>query len=105
MVWVASEGGRKGIVRLPRDYVEYMARAIVERLMAAEMINTGAREKISEQVRTVMLEELSIEDRINDKVREYLSQYADEMRRTGVSYQEMFKRVKSELVRREKVIL
>jgi hypothetical protein len=96
---------RAQAVRLPRDYVEYMARAIVDRLMAAEMIKTGATEKISEQLRTVMVEELSIEDRINDKVREYLSQYADEMRRSGVSYQEMFKRVKSELVRREKVIL
>lgn len=82
-----------------------MARAIVERLIAAEMINTADVAKVAEGIRDAMVEELSIEDRINDKVREYLSQYADEMRRTGVSYQEMFKRVKSELVRREKVIL
>lgn len=92
-------------MRLQREYVDYMARAIVERLIAAEMINTADVAKVAEGIRDAMVEELSIEDRINDKVREYLSQYADEMRRTGVSYQEMFKRVKSELVRREKVIL
>lgn len=92
-------------MRLQREYVDYMARAIVERLIAADMINTADLAKVAEGIRDAMVEELSIEDRINDKVREYLSQYADEMRRTGVSYQEMFKRVKSELVRREKVIL
>jgi len=92
-------------VRLPREYVDYMARQIVERLIAAEMINTAAAEMVAERIRNIMIEELSVEDRINDKVREYLSQYEEEMRRGGVSYQEMFKRVKSELVRREKVIL
>ena len=34
-----------------------------------------------------------------------MNQYADEIRRQGISYQDMFKRIKSELVRREKVIL
>jgi hypothetical protein len=82
-----------------------MSRQIVERLIAAEMVNTAQVDTVAERIREVMIEELSIEDRINDKVREYLSQYENEMRRSGVSYQEMFKRVKSELVRREKVIL
>jgi hypothetical protein len=82
-----------------------MSQQIVGRLIAAEMINTAQVDTVAERIREVMIEELSIEDRINDKVREYLSQYQDEMRRGGVSYQEMFKRVKSELVRREKVIL
>lgn len=92
-------------MRLPREYVEYMSRQIVERLIAAEMIQTAQVDTVAERIHAVMIEELSIEDRINDKVREYLSQYENEMRRSGVSYQEMFKRVKSELVRREKVIL
>ena len=92
-------------MRLPREYVEYMSRQIVERLIAAEMVNTAQMDTVAERIRQVMIEELSIEDRINDKVREYLSQYENEMRRSGVNYQEMFKRVKSELVRREKVIL
>ena len=35
----------------------------------------------------------------------YLSQHAEEMRRTGVSYQEMYKKVKGELARQRKLIL
>jgi len=92
-------------VRLQREYVDYVVRQLLERLVAAEMVQLPAADAVSERLRTVLLEELAVEDRINDKVREYMNQYADEIRRSGVSYQDMFKRIKSELVRREKVIL
>ena len=92
-------------MRLPRGYIEYMARALVERLIAAGALETPAPDQLRERLRSVVLEELAVEDRINDKVREYMNQYAYEIRRGGISYQEMFKRIKSELVRREKVIL
>jgi len=92
-------------MRLQREYVHYLVREILERLVAAEMVQITNPEPIAEHLRQVLLEELSVEDRINDRVREYMNQYADEIRRSGVSYQEMFKRIKSELVRREKVIL
>jgi hypothetical protein len=49
--------------------------------------------------------ELSLEDRINEEVREILKGYADEMRSTGVSYQDMFKVVKNKLVKDKKVVL
>jgi hypothetical protein len=48
---------------------------------------------------------LSLEDRINDEVRVILEAYADEMRQTGADYQEMFRKVKSELVRKYKAVL
>ena len=92
-------------MRLQREYVDYVVRQLLERLVAAEMVQLPAADAVSERLRTVLLEELAVEDRINDKVREYMNQYADEIRRSGVSYQDMFKRIKSELVRREKVIL
>jgi hypothetical protein len=92
-------------VRLQREYVDYVVAQLLERLVAAEMVQLPAPAAVAERLRAVLLEELSVEDRINDKVREYMNQYADEIRRSGVSYQDMFKRIKSELVRREKVIL
>ena len=52
-----------------------------------------------------MLEELSLEDRINDEVRVILEAYSEEMRKTGANYQEMFRKVKSELVRKYKAVL
>ncbi len=90
---------------LSRDYVGYIASEIVKRLRAAEMIETKAPEALIQRVRQVMMDELTVEDRLNEEVREILSQYADEMRRTGASYQEMYKKVKGQLARERKLIL
>jgi len=56
-------------------------------------------------VRLRMMEELTVEDRLNEEVRELLIVHQDEMRRTGVSYQEMYKKAKQQLARDRKLIL
>ena len=90
---------------LARDYVGHMAREMVNRLLAAQMIETSAGEALVARIRQTMLEELAVEDRLNEEVREILSQYSDEMRRSGASYQEMYRKVKSQLARERKLIL
>jgi hypothetical protein len=90
---------------LSRDYVGYMAREVVKRLIASKMIETKKPENLTTQVRQVMAEEVTVEDRLNEEVREILARYSDEMRRTGVSYQEMYKKVKGQLARERKLIL
>ena len=90
---------------LSRDYVGYMAREVVKRLVAGKMIETKHVENLTQQVRQVMAEEVTIEDRLNEEVREILARYSDEMRNTGVSYQEMYKKVKGQLARERKLIL
>ena len=59
----------------------------------------------TEKVNAAMQDELGLEDRIHDEVRAILEQYSDEMRKSGASYQEMFKKVKNELVRKYKAVL
>jgi hypothetical protein len=49
-------------------------------------------------------DELELEDRLNDEVRDLLSQYSEYMRRESVSYQEMFRRIKNTLITQRKVI-
>jgi hypothetical protein len=90
---------------LSRDYVGHMAKEVVKRLVAAKMIETKHLENVTQQVRQVMAEEVTIEDRLNEEVREILGRYSDEMKRTGVSYQEMYKKVKGQLARERKLIL
>lgn len=90
---------------LSRDFVGYMATEVVKRLIANKMIEAGNPAALGERIRMKMAEELGIEDRLNEEVREILNQHAEEMRRTGVSYQEMYKKVKGELARQRKLIL
>ena len=90
---------------LSRDYVAYMAKEVVKRLAAQKMIEIKNIENLTQQVRQVMADEVTVEDRVNEEVREILAKYSDEMKRTGVSYQEMFKKVKGQLARERKLIL
>jgi len=90
---------------LSRDFISYMASEVTKRLMAAQMIEAASAEELTQRIRQAMQEELSVEDRLNEEVRQILSQYADEMRRSGASYQEMYKKVKSQLARERKLIL
>jgi hypothetical protein len=90
---------------LSRDFVAHMSQEIAKRLVSGNMIEASNPAELADRIRQKMAEELSIEDRINEEVREILNQHADEMRRTGVSYQEMYKKVKGELARQRKLIL
>jgi hypothetical protein len=82
-----------------------MSKEVVKRLSASEMIETKTPDAVAQHVRMAMAEELGLEDRLNEEVRGILNQHSDEMRRTGVSYQEMYKKVKGELARQRKLIL
>ena len=88
-----------------KEYVGYLAREITKKLIEGEFVDTPDAAVVRERVNAAMLEELSLEDRINDEVRIILETYSDEMRRSGANYQEMFRKVKSELVKKYKAVL
>ena len=88
---------------LAREFVDFVSRQIVKKL-TPQWIETTDNQVAAEFIATVVEEDLSIEDRLNDEVRELLSQYSDYMRREGVSYQDMFRRIKNTLITQRKVI-
>jgi hypothetical protein len=90
---------------LSREYVTYLARQVAKRLTQGEFIEAKSVDHLTGGIDKALYEELSIEDRINEEVRAILEAYSDEMRRSGANYQEMFKKVKNELVRKYKAVL
>ena len=88
---------------LAREFVAYLSRQLVRRLSPG-IIETSNPELVTERIAEVITDELSAEDRLNDEVRDLLSQYSEYMRREGVSYQEMFRRIKNTLISQRKVI-
>jgi hypothetical protein len=90
---------------LSRDYVAYMASEVGKRLIASKMIEVSSPDDLAAKLRVAMQDEISIEDRLNEEVRQILTQYAEDMRKAGASYQEMYKKVKGELARQRKLIL
>jgi hypothetical protein len=92
---------------LNRDYVGYMASEVIKKLVEDNLVEIKEKdlEPVTTRVRQRITEEITVEDKVNDEVRNILIQYQDEMRRTGVSYQEMFKKVKGQIARDRKLIL
>jgi hypothetical protein len=88
---------------LAREFVSYIARQLVKKLTPGT-IETSDPDAVVDKVAEVIAEELAVEDRLNDEVRDLLSQYNEYMRREGVSYQEMFRKIKNTLISQRKVI-
>ena len=82
-----------------REYIGYLARRTVKHLVDVKLITTSNLKGTEERVTHGLVEELSLEDRINEEVRVILDAYSDEMRKSGAQYAEMFKKVKNELAR------
>jgi hypothetical protein len=88
---------------LAREFVVYLSRQLVRKLIPG-ILETPTPDLIADRVAEVISGELAVEDRLNDEVRDLLSQYSEYMRREGVSYQDMFRKIKNTLISQRKVI-
>ena len=88
---------------LAREFIGYLSRHLVARL-SPRVIETTDQQAASAAIANIIEEELAVEDRLNDEVRELLGQYEDYMRQNDISYQEMFRRIKNTMITQRKVI-
>jgi hypothetical protein len=88
---------------IAREFVAYLSRQVSKRLTPT-FIETVNPQALAEATATLITDEMEVEDRLNDEVRDILGQYSDYMRQEGVSYQEMFRRIKNTLITQRKVI-
>ena len=92
-------------MRLTKNQVEYISYRITRELQEKGLIEVDNPAEMMQYLIAIMTEELLVEDRLNDEVREILTEHAEEMRRTNVEYREMFKMIKKKLARERKIIL
>jgi uncharacterized protein len=88
---------------LAKELVDYLARQIVNRLSPTFVEVSGPAVGF-QVVQNIILDELEVEDKLNDEVREMLEQYGEYMRANQVSYQEMFRKIKNTLITQRKVV-
>lgn len=88
---------------LAREFIGYLSRQLVNRLSPATF-ETSNPTVAAGIIARVIEDDLSVEDRLNDEVRDLLDDYSEYMRRENVSYQEMFRKIKNQLLAQRKVI-
>ncbi|OGW12812.1 MAG: hypothetical protein A3G93_03605 [Nitrospinae bacterium RIFCSPLOWO2_12_FULL_45_22] len=93
-------------MRLPKEMVDYLAKALAERLTKEGFIAIkGPQDEVEGRIKHVIMEDLLVEDRLNEEVKELLREYASEIDKREVDYSRMFNLIKSKLVKERGLIL
>jgi hypothetical protein len=83
-----------------------MASRVVDTLTAEELIITELdRDQLIQAVEDIITEELSVEDRLNEEVREMLKQYETEIDKGRLDFRKLFDLTKKKLVRERNIVL
>jgi hypothetical protein len=90
---------------LPKDYVGYFSGELIKRLEKSGKVRFQDQAAAVEKVRKVLDEDTAQADQLNQEVRAYLEQYQERIRRDGISYQEIYKLVKKEVMKKHKIVI
>ena len=90
---------------LRNEFVEYMTEKVIEELIEREFIELPEDFSIKETIYSAISDEVTVEDRLNQEVRQLLNEYGNQMNDIGASYQETFKLIKRKLVRERKLVI
>ena len=93
-------------MRIPKTWVPLIAKKIVDDMLSKELVSpkTAAGELLAETEKLIM-DELMIEDRVNDEVREILKKYTGEIEKGRLDYRRMFELTKKKIVQERGLIL
>jgi len=93
-------------MRIPKTWVPAMAKKIVESLLNRELVDPAVPvETLISETEKLLLEELMVEDRINDEVRQILKKFEPEIEKGRLDYRKLFDMTKQKIVRERNVIL
>ena len=90
---------------LRHEFVEYMTEKVIEELIERGFIELPEDFSIKETIYSAISDEVTVEDRLNQEVRQLLNEYGNQMNDIGASYQETFKLIKRKLVRERKLVI
>lgn len=93
-------------MRIPRSWIKPIAIRIIKNLISKEFVEPLASEETLIQVtESIILDELLVEDRLNEEVREILKKYESEIEKGRLDYRKLFELTKQKLVKERNIIL
>jgi len=93
-------------MRLSKERIRHISESLATKLQQEKQVAmVGDRKAFVAQIDHAILEELSVEDRLNAEVRKMLTVYEQDIERGHVDYQRMFTLVKNKLARERGIIL
>jgi hypothetical protein len=92
-------------MRLSKIQIEHLAFVTVRNLLKQEKILAEKKNKLIDELASLILEEFQKEDKLDQEVREILSKHMEKIRKENIEYQTMFRMIKTKLARERKIVL
>jgi hypothetical protein len=93
-------------MRIPKTWVPPLARKIVDNIVSKEFVKpTVPIEKLLSETEEIIINELSVEDRLNEEVRELLQKHTSEIEHGRLDYRRLFELTKQKLVKERNLVL
>jgi hypothetical protein len=93
-------------MRIPKPWVPILSKKIIDNIVAKRLVKPAVSEdRLQSEASEIILEELTVEDRLNEEVRELLKGHASEIEKGRMDYRRLFDLTKQKLVRERNLIL
>jgi hypothetical protein len=93
-------------MRLRKKLIDYVAQTVTASLLDKELLTLdGSEETLTAEIRRLITEDLMVEDRLNEEVKDILRAHTSEIDRGNIDYARMFAMVKKQLVKERGLIL
>lgn len=92
-------------MRLHPHLIEFIAESVIADLVKDGKIRIQNDRMLVGVVENIIEQEMELEAKLDEEVRKILSEHYEEIRRGGVSYDDMFRKIKSMLAREKGIVL
>lgn len=92
-------------MRLNKNQIEHMGFVTVRNLLKEEKIVADDKNKLIEEIINLITQEFQKEDKLDQEVREILSDHIEKIRNENIEYQTLFRMIKTKLAKEKEIIL
>jgi len=92
-------------MRLTKNQIEHIAFVIVKNLIKEGKIISDDKNKLLEEITNLVYEDFQKEDKLDQEVREILTQHIEKIRKENIEYQTMFRMIKTKLAKERDMVL
>lgn len=93
-------------MRVPKSRISLLSKEILEELLKKGLVELKEpKERVTEALVELMLDELMVEERLNAEVREILKQHDSEIEKGRLDYRRLFEMTKKRLVMERNIVL
>jgi hypothetical protein len=93
-------------MRIPKTWVPLIAKKIAGDLLAEDLVEPLVpKGQFQAEVERLIMDELMIEDKVNDEVREILKKFSSEIEKGRLDYRKVFEMTKKKIVEERGIVL